>query len=69
MKLPSNGSLYDKWNPPTLRGVFDRGPYLHEGKVETLDEVLRDLHAPEKVGGAALTPAERHDLIEFLKTL
>jgi YVTN family beta-propeller protein len=69
VKLPSDGSRYDKWNPPTLRGVFDRGPFLHEGKVETLDEVLRDLHAPEKVGGAALTPAERHDLIEFLKTL
>jgi cytochrome c peroxidase len=69
VKLPPDGSPFDKWNPPSLRGVYDRGPFLHDGKVETLDELLRDLHAPEKLGGKALTPAERRDLIEFLKTL
>ncbi len=69
VKLEPDGSPFDEWNPPSLRGVIDRGPYLHDGRADTLDEVLRLHHAPEKLGGAALSPAERHDLVEFLKTL
>jgi len=69
VKLDADGSPFEGWNPPSLRGVYDRGPFLHEGRAETLDEVLRMYHAPEKLGGQALTAEERHDLIEFLKTL
>lgn len=69
VKMPSDGSSYDKWNPPSLRSVSDRGPYLHDASAETLDDVLRDAHAPEKLGGKALTPEERRDLVEFLKSL
>ncbi len=69
VKLPHDGSPFDKWNPPTLRGVYDRGPYLHDGSAETLDELLRTPHAPEKLGGKALTDEERRDLVEFLKSL
>jgi DNA-binding beta-propeller fold protein YncE len=69
VKVEPDGSAYPLWNPPSLRGLCDRGPYLHEGQAETLDEVLGVFHAPEKLGGAALTPEERQDLIEFLKSL
>jgi YVTN family beta-propeller protein len=69
VKLPHDGSIYDKWNPPSLRGVADRGPYLHDGSVETLDELLRRPHAPEKLGAKPLTPEQRKDLIEYLRTL
>lgn len=69
VKLPPDGSSYDKWNPPSLRGVYDRGPFLHSGEVETLEELIRFKHAPEKLGGEALTPAERRDLVEFVKSL
>jgi cytochrome c peroxidase len=69
VQLEPDGSRFELWNPPSLRGVYDRGPYLHDGRAETLDEVLRADHAPEKVGGEALTPAERQDLVEFLKSL
>ncbi|MFO0880031.1 MAG: c-type cytochrome [Gemmataceae bacterium] len=69
VKLPPDGSPFDKWNPPSLRGVYDRGPYLHDGSADTLDEVLRLPHAPEKLGGKALTPQERRDLVEFLRSL
>jgi hypothetical protein len=31
--------------------------------------LLRADHRPEKLGGQALTPEERRDLIEFLKGL
>lgn len=69
VKLEADGSPFDYWNPPSLRGVWDRGPFLHEGRVDTLEEVLRVQHAPEKLGGQALTPEERKELIEFLKSL
>jgi cytochrome c peroxidase len=69
LKLESDGSPYRLWNPPSLRGVYDRGPYLHDGRARTLDDLLQKHHAAEKLGGEALTPAERQDLIEFLRSL
>jgi cytochrome c peroxidase len=69
VKLPPDGSPFEGWNPPSLRGLCDRGPYLHDGGVDSLDELLRVPHAPEKLGGEALTPEERRDLVEFLKSL
>jgi cytochrome c peroxidase len=69
VKLPPDGSPFDTWNPPSLRGVSDRGPFLHDGSVDTLDELLRVPHAPEKLGGKPLTAEERRDLVEFLQAL
>jgi cytochrome c peroxidase len=69
VKLEPDGSPYRRWNPPSLRGLWDRGPYLHDGRAPTLEDLLRGPHAPEKLGGEALTPAERDDLIAFLRSL
>jgi cytochrome c peroxidase len=69
VKLEADGSPYHRWNPPSLRGVWQRGPYLHDGRAATLDELLQGPHAPEKLGGQKLTPAQRRDLIAFLKSL
>jgi cytochrome c peroxidase len=69
VKLESDGSPFDLWNPPSLRGLHDRGPFLHDGRAATLEEALRSAHSPEKLGGPALTAQELHDLIEFLKSL
>jgi cytochrome c peroxidase len=62
-------SPFDLWNPPSLRGLRDRGPYMHDGRAANLDALLRVHHAPEKLGGKELTPEERKDLIEFLLSL
>jgi len=69
VKLEPDGSPFELWNPPSLRGVYDRGPYLHDGRAESLDELLRLPHSAEKLGGENLTAVERKDLIEFLKSL
>jgi cytochrome c peroxidase len=69
VKLEPDGSPYRLWNPPSLRGGWDRGPYLHDGRAGTLEELLQTHHVPEKLGGEALTDAERRDLIEFLRSL
>jgi cytochrome c peroxidase len=66
--LEDDGSPYDKWNPPSLRGLWDRGPYLHDARADTLEEVLK-YHGPQRLGGEELSADERKDLIAFLKTL
>jgi cytochrome c peroxidase len=69
VKLEPDGSPYRLWNPPSLRGVWDRGPFLHDGRAATLQELLEKHHEPDKLGGEALTDNERRDLIAFLQSL
>ncbi|HKR63750.1 MAG TPA: glutaminyl-peptide cyclotransferase [Thermoanaerobaculia bacterium] len=54
------GSSFDT---PSLRGVFDTAPYLHDGSVATLEELLAT-H-----GNAVLSASERKDLAEFLRSI
>ncbi len=67
--LEADGSPFEFWNPPSLRGVVDRSPLGHEGKAGTIFEFLRLYHQPEKLGGKAISDAERMDLVEYLKGL
>jgi cytochrome c peroxidase len=67
--LQGDNGPYTKWNPPSLRGLWDRGPFLHDGRSATLEDVLTRWHTPDRIGGATLTPAERADLIAFLGSL
>jgi cytochrome c peroxidase len=67
--MEPDGSPYRQWNPPSLRGVWDRGPFLHDGRAKTLDELLRKYHVPQKLGGAELSDAERRDVVAFLMSL
>ncbi len=69
VKLEDDGSPYRRWNPPSLRGLWQRGPYLHDGRAATLDELLQGPHAPEKLGGHALSAEQRRDLLAFLESL
>jgi len=49
------------WNPPQLKG-----PYFHDGNAKTLEDVV-DHYI--KLKGLQLTPRQRADLVEYLKTL
>jgi cytochrome c peroxidase len=69
VQLEEDGSPFTDWNPPSLRGLWDRGPYLHDGRADSLEELLRAPHAPEKLGGKALSSEERRQLIAFLLSL
>jgi YVTN family beta-propeller protein len=69
VKLEPDGSPFPRWNPPSLRGLWERGPYLHDGRAATLIDLLCGPHSSEKLGGKPLTPAERDDLIAFLLSL
>jgi len=67
-----------KFKVPSLRNVEVSYPYMHNGKVKTLEKVL-DHYAsgvknsstldPLLAGGIPLTIQEKADLVKFLKTL
>ncbi|MGH7339850.1 MAG: c-type cytochrome, partial [Candidatus Rokuibacteriota bacterium] len=68
--LESPMDKFKGFNPPPLRGVVTRGPFLHDASARTLEDVLLKKHRPSKLTGKPdLTPAELADLIEFLKSL
>ena len=66
---------------PTLRNLQVTGPYMHDGRFETLEEVVDffcdgirnspslDPGLARLHGGVYLTPRERADLVAFLKAL
>jgi cytochrome c peroxidase len=55
-----------KFNPPSLRGIFRRDRFLHDGRAESLPDVFRRHHHPRS---ASMTASEIDDLVHFLKTL
>jgi DNA-binding beta-propeller fold protein YncE len=54
------------FNPPSLRGVGQAGPYFHDGRAATLEEVFERHHHP---GRTQLTRGEVDDLANFLRSL
>jgi len=60
-KLYRTTPLRGLWHPPQLTG-----PYFHDGNATTLDAVVG--HYVQLLG-LSLTPRQRSDLVEYLKTL
>ena len=67
--MNERGDVYKGHNPPSLRGVYDKDPYLHDGRSKTLKAALTGDHAPEALGGEVLSEPELDDLIAYLKSL
>jgi YVTN family beta-propeller protein len=68
--LEEPDDAYRGYNPPSLQGVYDKDPYLHDGRAKTLRDTLADGHNPDDVTGlGALSANELDDLIAYLKTL
>ncbi len=67
-----------KFKIPSLRNIALTYPYMHDGRLQTLQDVLRhyssgivahpNLH-PSLQGGIPLSPSEENDIIDFLNTL
>lgn len=55
-----------KFNPPTLRGVGQRGPYFHDNRAKTLRDVF-EVHGHQIQKD--LTERQRDDLVAFLRSL
>ena len=75
--FPTSEKLKYAFKTPTLRDVTRRAPYMHNGSIATLQEVI-DLYdkggvdrssRSELIRSLGLTQVEKHDLIAFLATL
>ena len=66
------GATRDEWRTPPLWGFRDSGPYLHDGRAQTLEEAVA-MHGGNGETAAqaffALSPTERHQVEAFLKSL
>ena len=67
-----------KFRIPTLRNIALTAPYMHDGSIATLDEVLdhyatggrtANPNRSSALGPLALTRSERQDLLAFLASL
>lgn len=68
--LEAPDDVYKGFNPPPLRGVYNRAPFLHDGRADTLEEVLTEYHRPSQLTGKPdCTPTELADLVAYLKSL
>jgi YVTN family beta-propeller protein len=68
--LEERDDAYRGYNPPSLRGVYDKDPYLHDGRAKTLREALSGPHSADDVTALGeLSEQELEDLIAFLKSL
>jgi YVTN family beta-propeller protein len=68
--LEERDDAYPGYNPPSLRGVYDKDPYLHDGRAKTLRDALSGPHSAENVTGVGeLSSHELDDLIAYLKSL
>lgn len=66
------GATRQEWRTPPLWGVRDSGPYLHDGRAETLEQAIA-FHGGEAARSAeqffALSSSERFQVVTFLKSL
>lgn len=82
MAVTGNPNDRAKFKTPTLRNIEFTAPYMHDGRFATLEEVIdfysEGLHPSPTVdplmkkinqGGIQLTPIQKTDLINFLKTM
>lgn len=81
-KVTNDPNDVGRYKTPTLRNIEFTAPYMHDGRFQTLEEVidfysegLQDSPTVDPLmkhvgsGGIALTAQEKADLIAFLKTL
>ena len=68
---------WGKFKTPTLRDISKTAPYMHDGSLKTLEEVVEhydkggiaNKNLDEKIKKLNLTADQKKDLVEFLKSL
>jgi cytochrome c peroxidase len=62
--------LHYRFDTPSLREVYRTGPYMHDGRAETLREVLTVFNPDDLHGRTSqLTEEELDDLVAYLRSL
>jgi CxxC motif-containing protein (DUF1111 family) len=71
-KPPIKGPSRSEWRTPPLWGVRDSGPYLHDGRAETLEQAISFHDGQARSISAAyfkLSTGDRQAVLRFLKSL
>lgn len=79
-KITSKNSDKGKFKVPTLRNIALTAPYMHDGSLKTLEEVIEHYNTGGKLHpnksphvhihpSLELTETDKQDLVNFLKTL
>ena len=78
-RMEITGSIFDegKFKVPTLRNIEHTAPYMHDGSLKTLEEVMDHYGSGGKphpnrnifVGNISLNEQEKQDIIAFMKSL
>jgi cytochrome c peroxidase len=76
-KVVSDSKMMGAFKTPTLRGVALSAPYLHDGSAKTLEEAVDFMlkggrpnpNLDEKLQAYTVTPAQRRELLAFLRAL
>jgi cytochrome c peroxidase len=55
-----------QFNTPSLHGLFDSAPYIHDGRYQTIEEAMDYFLTRSAV---IPTPAQRADLLSYLRSL
>ena len=77
MRLTQDENDRARFKVPSLRNIELTGPYMHNGSIRTLNEVVAHynsggqphLNKSPLIKPLGLTPEEQNDLVAFLKTL
>jgi cytochrome c peroxidase len=77
MEVTKNEADWAAFKTPTLRDIARTAPYMHDGSLATLEEVvafynkggIKNKNLDEKMKPLNLTKTEEADLVEFLKSL
>ncbi len=75
--VTKNAADWGAFKTPTLRDIARTAPYMHDGSIKTLEEVvdfydkggIPNKNLDEKMKKLNLTDQEKKDLVEFLKAL
>jgi len=68
--LASPDDHFQGFNTPSLRGVYRKVLWLHDGRAKSLDDLLSGPHSPTRVSGTEkLSDQELQDMIAYLKSL
>jgi cytochrome c peroxidase len=75
--VTKNPRDWGAFKTPTLREIEHTGPYMHDGSLKTLEEVVElydkggvpNKNLDEQIKPLHLTAAEKSDLVAFLKAL
>ena len=76
-QVTKNSTDFGKFKTPTLRNITLTAPYMHDGSLTTLEEVIAfydqggrsNPNLDEEIKRLELTDQEKADLLEFLKKL